>query len=173
MCSFSEGYVERGIEKGIEKGLKALVSALKKIYSTFEDVLNAVRKEEEYKNVTEEQVRKYYENNIEKEKMSEMKLHAVPQPLLERITKLLEDRKISYELADKELVRNIKLEFGTRKDVDFRMKAAIRCDISDEEMKQIMENDCHDPKYWNEGTFTSNDAVAELKRRGQWQAGLE
>lgn len=60
MCNFSEGYVERGIEKGLEKGLKALVSALKKIYSTFEDVLNAVRKEEEYKNVTEEQVRKYY-----------------------------------------------------------------------------------------------------------------
>ena len=103
----------------------------------------------------------------------EMKLHAVPQPLLEDIIRLLEDRKIPYELADKELVRNIRLEYRTRKDVDFRMKAAIRCDISDEEMKQIMEHDCHDEKYQNDGTFSSNDAVAELKRRGKWQAGLE
>lgn len=105
--------------------------------------------------------------------MSEMKLHAVPQPLLENIIRVLEDRKISYKLESKELVRNIKLDIWERKDVDFRMKAAIRCDISDEEMKQIMENDCHDEKYWNEGTFTSNDAVAELKKRGKWQAGLE
>ena len=52
--------IEKGREEGIEKGLKALVNTLKKYTSNIETLYEAVLENEEYANVTLEQVKKYY-----------------------------------------------------------------------------------------------------------------
>ena len=51
--------IERGMEKGIEKGLKALVCSLKRYIRDFESLYSAVTENEDYRNVTKDEVRKY------------------------------------------------------------------------------------------------------------------
>ncbi len=51
---------ERGMEKGLEKGLKALVGSLKKYCSDFYTLYQSVIENEEYADVTEDDVKKYY-----------------------------------------------------------------------------------------------------------------
>ena len=52
--------VEDGIEQGMEQGLKALVDSLKKLLPDIEAVYNVVIKNEIYKNITKEQIEKYF-----------------------------------------------------------------------------------------------------------------
>ena len=49
-----------GMEQGLESGLEALVNSLKLFLPDFQAVMEAVKKNESYAHVTEEQVRKYY-----------------------------------------------------------------------------------------------------------------
>ncbi|MBR4754278.1 MAG: hypothetical protein IK054_03740, partial [Lachnospiraceae bacterium] len=51
---------ERGMEKGLEKGLEALVNSLKKYCSDFYTLYQNIVENEEYANVTEDEVKKYY-----------------------------------------------------------------------------------------------------------------
>ena len=51
--------MEKGIEKGIERGLKALVCSLKRYIRDFESLYSAVTENEDYRNVTRDEVRKY------------------------------------------------------------------------------------------------------------------
>ena len=64
MCTYATAMENKGIEKGeergIEKGLKALVNSLKEYIKDFEDLYAAVIRNEEYKDVTRDAVRKYY-----------------------------------------------------------------------------------------------------------------
>ncbi len=64
MCSIAEALekkgIEQGIEQGIEKGLKALVQTLKEFLPDFSSVYKAIIRNEDYRNVTEDQVREYY-----------------------------------------------------------------------------------------------------------------
>ena len=53
--------IEQGIEQGIEKGLRALVQSLKEYIHDFEPLYKAVIKNEDYRNVSREQVMKYYQ----------------------------------------------------------------------------------------------------------------
>jgi hypothetical protein len=53
--------IEIGIEKGIEKGLKALVQSLKDYIHDFESLYKAVIKNEDYKNVSREEVMRYFQ----------------------------------------------------------------------------------------------------------------
>ena len=52
--------IKKGIEKGREEGLISLVNSLKKFLKDIEDIYNIVIENELYKNVTREQVEKYY-----------------------------------------------------------------------------------------------------------------
>ena len=52
---------EEGREEGWEKGLKALVESLKSFLPDFDSLYDVIIKNEDYKNVTKEQVRKYYD----------------------------------------------------------------------------------------------------------------
>lgn len=61
MCYIAQGLIDEGMEKGMEKGLAACVEALKMTCSSFEKVYEAVSSTSTYANVTEEQVRMYYE----------------------------------------------------------------------------------------------------------------
>lgn len=72
MCTFAEEMtqrgikqglkqgVEKGLEQGLSKGLKALVTSLKYCLGDFSMVYEAVIANEEYADVTEDEVRKYY-----------------------------------------------------------------------------------------------------------------
>jgi hypothetical protein len=64
MCTYAAAIenkgVEKGIEKGIEKGLKALVQSLREYIKDFDSLYKAVTKNEDYKNVSREEVMKYY-----------------------------------------------------------------------------------------------------------------
>lgn len=60
MCTYAAAMENKGIEKGIEKGLKALVQSLKEYIHDFETLYKAVIKNEEYRNVSREEVMKYY-----------------------------------------------------------------------------------------------------------------
>ena len=51
--------IEKGMEKGIERGLKALVCSLKRYIRDFESLYSAVTENEDYRDVTREEVRKY------------------------------------------------------------------------------------------------------------------
>lgn len=55
-----EEYYQDGVLEGEEKGLEALVRTIKDILPDFENVYSAVITNEVYKDVTKEQVRKYY-----------------------------------------------------------------------------------------------------------------
>ncbi|WP_177174882.1 hypothetical protein [Butyrivibrio fibrisolvens] len=46
--------------KGVEKGLRALVNSLKDYIKDFDALYEAIIKNEDYANVSKEQVRKYY-----------------------------------------------------------------------------------------------------------------
>ena len=63
MCNYATAIENRGIEigmeKGIEKGLKALVCSLKRYIRDFESLYSAVTENEDYRNVTKDEVRKY------------------------------------------------------------------------------------------------------------------
>ena len=63
MCNYATAIenrgMEKGMEKGIEKGLKALVRSLKKYIKDFDTLYSAVIENEDYKDVTREEVRKY------------------------------------------------------------------------------------------------------------------
>ena len=63
MCNYATAIenrgIEIGIEKGIEKGLKALVCSLKRYIRDFESLYSAVTENEDYRNVTRDEVRKY------------------------------------------------------------------------------------------------------------------
>jgi predicted transposase/invertase (TIGR01784 family) len=48
-----------GLEDGIEKGLKALVNMSKNFYSNFTEICTAVRSNEGFENVSDEDIRKY------------------------------------------------------------------------------------------------------------------
>ncbi len=69
MCTYAtamenkgiEKGIEQGIEQGIEKGLRALVQSLKEYIHDFEPLYKAVIKNEDYRNVSREQVMKYYQ----------------------------------------------------------------------------------------------------------------
>ncbi len=52
MCNLGEGIKE--------EGLRALIETLRDLLPTFDDVYAAVTKNDIYKDVTEEQVKKYY-----------------------------------------------------------------------------------------------------------------
>lgn len=54
-------FKNEGREEGWEKGLKALVESLKSFLPNFESLYDVIIKNEDYKNVTKEQVRKYYD----------------------------------------------------------------------------------------------------------------
>ena len=60
MCTYAKAMENKGIEKGIEKGLKALVYSLKDYVKDFESLYAAVIKNEEYKDVSKDQVMKYF-----------------------------------------------------------------------------------------------------------------
>ena len=49
-----------GLEEGLEKGLRALVKSLKAYIKDFDSLYDAVIENEDYANVSKEQVRKYY-----------------------------------------------------------------------------------------------------------------
>lgn len=51
---------KQGLEQGLEKGLAALVHSLKPLLSDFQEIYKAIISNEAYRNVTEEQVRKYF-----------------------------------------------------------------------------------------------------------------
>ena len=52
--------MEKGMKKGMEKGLSALVASLKPFMTDFQQLYQAVIKNEIYQNVTQAQVKKYY-----------------------------------------------------------------------------------------------------------------
>ncbi len=56
MCNLGEGIRE----KALAEGMQVLIETLKDFCSSFDEVYRAVTKHDIYKNVTEEQVRKYY-----------------------------------------------------------------------------------------------------------------
>ena len=56
MCTYATA-IEN---KGIEKGLKALVQSLREYIKDFDSLYKAVTKNEDYKNVSREEVMKYY-----------------------------------------------------------------------------------------------------------------
>lgn len=64
MCNLSDRIEEkgigRGIEQGWEKGLAALVATLKPLLPDLQAVLEAIKNNDAYAHVTEEQVRKYF-----------------------------------------------------------------------------------------------------------------
>lgn len=57
MCTYATAMEN----KGIEKGLRALVQSLKVYIHDFESLYKAVIKNEDYRNVSREQVMKYYQ----------------------------------------------------------------------------------------------------------------
>ena len=59
MCSYATAMEN----KGIEKGLKVLVLSLKNYVSDFDSLYAAVTKNEEYRNVSRDEVMKYYKQN--------------------------------------------------------------------------------------------------------------
>ena len=61
MCTYATAMENTGIEPGIEKGLRALVQSLKEYIHDFEPLYKAVIKNEDYRNVSREQVMKYYQ----------------------------------------------------------------------------------------------------------------
>ncbi len=56
MCTYATSMEN----KGIEKGLRALVNSLKVYIKDFDSLYEAIIKNEDYANVSKEQVRKYY-----------------------------------------------------------------------------------------------------------------
>ena len=60
MCTYTSNLKSSSIDEGLNLGLKALVRSLKKYCSDFNALLSAVRENEEYSNISEEEVRKYY-----------------------------------------------------------------------------------------------------------------
>ena len=60
MCTYATSMENKGIRKGIEKGLRALVNSLKVYIKDFDSLYEAIIKNEDYANVSKEQVRKYY-----------------------------------------------------------------------------------------------------------------
>jgi hypothetical protein len=57
MCTYATAMEN----KGIEKGLKALVRSLKDYIKDFDSLYKAVTRNEDYKDVSREEVMKYYE----------------------------------------------------------------------------------------------------------------
>ena len=53
---------KKGLEQGREEGVRALVNSLKEYIKDFDSLYNAVIRNEEYKNVTRDEVMKYYDN---------------------------------------------------------------------------------------------------------------
>ncbi len=64
MCTYATSMenkgIEKGLKKGTEKGLKALVNSLKVYIKDFNKLYEAIIQNEDYANVSKEQVRKYY-----------------------------------------------------------------------------------------------------------------
>ncbi|SER61243.1 hypothetical protein SAMN04487884_10846 [Butyrivibrio fibrisolvens] len=56
MCTYATSMEN----KGVEKGLRALVNSLKDYIKDFDALYEAIIKNEDYANVSKEQVRKYY-----------------------------------------------------------------------------------------------------------------
>lgn len=52
--------IEQGMRKGIEKGLQVLVSTLKNLLSTPEEIMEQVIRNEEYKDIKLEDIKRYY-----------------------------------------------------------------------------------------------------------------
>ena len=52
--------LKKELKKELKKGLKALVQSLKEYIKDFDSLYNAVIRNEEYKNVSREEVMKYY-----------------------------------------------------------------------------------------------------------------
>ena len=61
MCTYSTAIENKGIEQGIELGLKALVQTVKTYDNDFESLYNAVVKNENFKDVSREKVKRYFE----------------------------------------------------------------------------------------------------------------
>ena len=61
MCTYSTAIENKGIEQGIEQGLKALVQTVKTYDNDFESIYNAVVKNENFKDVSREKVKRYFE----------------------------------------------------------------------------------------------------------------
>ncbi|SHI87105.1 hypothetical protein SAMN02745229_03765 [Butyrivibrio fibrisolvens DSM 3071] len=60
MCTYATSMENKGLTKGLEKGLRALVKSLKAYIKDFDSLYDAVIENEDYANVSKEQVRKYY-----------------------------------------------------------------------------------------------------------------
>ncbi len=60
MSIYTSNIKSSSVNEGLTLGLKALVRTLKIYCPDFDTLLNAVRNNEEYINVSEEEVRKYY-----------------------------------------------------------------------------------------------------------------
>ena len=60
MTIFTKNIKSRCVEEGLNLGLKALVRSLKMHCSDFDSLVKLVRENEEYSNVSEEDIRKYY-----------------------------------------------------------------------------------------------------------------
>ncbi len=60
MCTYATSIENKGISKGMEKGLRALVNSLKAYIKDFDSLYEAIIQNEEYANVSKEQVKKYY-----------------------------------------------------------------------------------------------------------------
>ena len=60
MCTYAASLEKKYKKQGIEQGLKALVRSLKEYIHDFETLYKAVVKNEEYKDVSRDEVMKYY-----------------------------------------------------------------------------------------------------------------
>ena len=67
MCTYGAALTrkstQRGLDQGLDQGLKALVTSLKKYITDFETLYKEVISNEEYAEVKEDDVRKYYQAN--------------------------------------------------------------------------------------------------------------
>lgn len=68
MCTYARGILNdglnqglsQGLSQGLDKGLRALVNSLKLYIKDFDAIYEVIRKNEDYADVTEEEVRKYF-----------------------------------------------------------------------------------------------------------------
>ena len=57
MCNYADAIERNGIEQGIEQGLRALVRSLKKYIKDFDALYSEVISNEEYRDVTRDEVK--------------------------------------------------------------------------------------------------------------------
>ena len=60
MCKAWDDYKESGRQEGLEEGLISLVNILSTIFTDFDTIYNKIISDKKYRNVTREQVEKYY-----------------------------------------------------------------------------------------------------------------